>query len=679
MIERFLAALTRVLAVGLSLTVAGCVPVRLEPGPATVAVAAPGASASRAAWLAPGRLLIVVPGRGGDVFLEAAWPVAAGAAAASGHALAQLDAAAAVARPDGDPAWRPVRLHGRDDWDALLDEVFADLAPEDPRHATLVTVQGVDVVFHRDDSGRLRTYRHERKPAQLTVVSSLGEPEFARAVTAHLTGRWGGSEPRLFATGDPDAGAGYVLFDPPANQSVLIAPAAAPDPAAGLGAVGVSVDFAQALLLQSHVLAPLMRPLASTERLLTHASQSMVAAMPHPTGVDAPVPPLATGTPMDAAAFERDLDRQVDSPRYPGRIRALIGGEAFFTRFVQALQDARESIDIRVYIFDRDAFALSIADLLKTRSHEVRVRVLLDELGSIGAGADASKTVHPYAADAAAKPLSLAAYLREGAKVEVRALPNPFLTSDHTKVLLVDRTRAFVGGMNIGYQYRYVWHDLMVEVEGPIAGRLAQDFDDAFRRVDPAPLRVAPRSGSPQPPPQAAMPGMVDIRPLYTRPADPQILRAQLAAIRAARREILIEQAYVSDDEIVAALVAARRRGVDVRVILPTRGDSGFMNSANLIATRAFLRHGVRVYAYPGMTHVKAALYDGWAIVGSANFDKLSLRVNGETSVATSDPAFVAALRRDLFERDLARSMEIVVPPAVGWTTYVADFVADQL
>ena len=169
-------------------------------------------------------------------------------------------------------------------------------------------------------------------------------------------------------------------------------------------------------------------------------------------------------------------------------------------------------------------------------------------------------------------------------------------------------------------------------------------------RVDPAPLRVAPRSGSPEPPPQAAMPGMVDIRPLYTRPADPQILRAQLAAMRAARREILIEQAYVSDDEIVAALVAARRRGVDVRVILPTRGDSGFMNSANLIATRAFLRNGVRVYAYPGMTHVKAALYDGWAIVGSANFDKLSLRVNGETSVATSDPAFVAALRRDLFD-----------------------------
>jgi phosphatidylserine/phosphatidylglycerophosphate/cardiolipin synthase-like enzyme len=113
--------------------------------------------------------------------------------------------------------------------------------------------------------------------------------------------------------------------------------------------------------------------------------------------------------------------------------------------------------------------------------------------------------------------------------------------------------------------------------------------------------------------------------------------------------------------------------------ILPTRGDSGFMNSANLIATRAFLKNGVRVYAYPGMTHVKAALYDGWAIVGSANFDKLSLRVNGETCVATSDPGFAGALRRDLFERDFARATEVTVVPEAGWTTYVADFVADQL
>ena len=672
MIARLPAATSRVAAIGLLVALAGCAPSNVVPLQAATPDVAPDAGAPRAAWLAPGRVLLAYERPGGDVFLEATWPVATGTA----HAVAQLDVAVAAPRIAAEPALRPVRLHGRADWDALLAEVFAALAPADPRQATLVVVQGVDVVFHRDDGGTLRTYRHERKPARLAVVRTLDDQEFARAVTSHVASRWGADEPLLFAAGDPETGAGYVLFDPAAGQSVLIAPVAAPGPAAGLGVVGISLDFAQALLLQSHVLAPLSRPVASTERFLTQAAQSAIAVVPQPVGGAVPIAPLAGGPPMDAAAWERQLDRLVDSPRLPGRIRLLIDGDAFFTRFVQSVQDARESIDIRVYIFDRDAYALGLADLLKARSREIRVRVLIDELGSIGAGADASKAPRPHAGGAAAPPASLAAYLREGSNIDVRAVPNPFLTSDHTKVLLFDGERAFVGGMNIGYQYRYLWHDLMVEVEGPIAARLARDFEAAFRHGDILPR---PDGAGAAVPPAPALAGMVDLRPLYTRPGDPQILRAQLAAIAAARREILVEQAYVADDAIVAALVAARRRGVDVRVILPTRGDSGFMNAANLIATRAFVQNGVRVYAYPGMTHVKAALYDGWAIVGSANFDKLSLRVNGETCVATSDPAFVAALRRDLFERDLARSTEITTPPAVGWTTYVADFVADQL
>jgi phosphatidylserine/phosphatidylglycerophosphate/cardiolipin synthase-like enzyme len=113
--------------------------------------------------------------------------------------------------------------------------------------------------------------------------------------------------------------------------------------------------------------------------------------------------------------------------------------------------------------------------------------------------------------------------------------------------------------------------------------------------------------------------------------------------------------------------------------VLPTAGDSGFMNAANLIATNVFVRNGVRVYAYPGMTHVKAAIYDGWACLGSANFDKLSLRINRETNIATSDPVFVGELRRGLFERDFARSTEITEPRSVGWSTYLSSFIANQL
>ena len=235
--------------------------------------------------------------------------------------------------------------------------------------------------------------------------------------------------------------------------------------------------------------------------------------------------------------------------------------------------------------------------------------------------------------------------------------------------------------MNIGREYRYEWHDMMVEAEGPIVGRLQKDFDKrwAYAGVggDFAYALASMKHESFTGP--AERDDFIDIRPLYTRTGRAEILRAQLAAIRQASSYIYVEQPYVSEDEIISELIAARKRGVDVRVILPTRNDSGFMDSANLVAAKAFINNGVRVYGYPGMTHVKAAIYDGWACVGSANFDKLSLRINQETDLASSDPGLVGKLRQDLFDADFARSKEWKEAQPVNWTDYISEFIADQL
>jgi cardiolipin synthase len=654
----------------LLLMAAACAGVpRSEPQAASSGPAAPAA-----AFVAPGELHLRFATAAGEAWFVARWPTEGEDVQ---YRVAQLDVGERPAlAADGRPRRaRPVHLHSREQWDALLGDLFAALAPAASAQATLMTVQGRDIVFHRDADGTVRVYPHEKKPATLTVARTITEADFAAQALARMRSLQESDAPRLYATGDPGTGGSYVLLDPASGRSVLVAPVAAPDRAGGVAAVGASLNLAQSLLLQSHIFAPLMHPVASTSQFLSHMTQSLVAALPRPASPPSDIPPLSGAQPMDATAFERRLDEIVSSRAYAGNMRLLVDGDAFFTRLVQAVQDARASVDVRVYIFDRDDFALRIADLLKARSREVRVRVLVDELGSIGAGGG-SQTPYPYYRGAAATPVSIVTYLQEGAAIEARAQPNPFLTSDHTKVTIVDGERAFVGGMNIGYQYRYVWHDLMVEAQGPIVRRLARDFDAAWARAVPGIVPPGRRAAEAEAPaPRDAF----GVRPLYTQPGNPEILQAQLAAIRAARQSIWIQQAYISDDAIVAALIAARRRGVDVRVILPTRGDSGFMNSANLIATRAFVRNGVRVYAYPGMSHVKAALYDGWAVVGSANFDKLSLRVNGETNLATSDPAFAATLRRELFERDFARSREIAAPPRVGWSTYISDFVADQL
>ena len=126
-------------------------------------------------------------------------------------------------------------------------------------------------------------------------------------------------------------------------------------------------------------------------------------------------------------------------------------------------------------------------------------------------------------------------------------------------------------------------------------------------------------------------------------------------------------------------LIQARGRGVDVRVILPGENDIGIMDANNRIKANQLWRNGVQVYFYNGMSHVKAALYDGWAVVGSANFDKMSLFINAEMSVGIDDPAFVAELEKRLFEKDFAHSKPMTQELDIGWASFLVDALTNQL
>src|SRR5690606_28767541 len=123
-------------------------------------------------------------------------------------------------------------------------------------------------------------------------------------------------------------------------------------------------------------------------------------------------------------------------------LRFRVGGEAFFPEFIQAVQDARRSVDIQLYIFDNDDYAVQIADLLRERSREVRVRVLMDEVASLQAAA--SPPDSPMPADFVA-PKNMVSYLRQGVPLQVRPMPMTGLTASHTKIILVDGERAWLG------------------------------------------------------------------------------------------------------------------------------------------------------------------------------------------------------------------------------------------
>jgi cardiolipin synthase len=342
------------------------------------------------------------------------------------------------------------------------------------------------------------------------------------------------------------------------------------------------------------------------------------------------------------------------------------------------VQEAKKSVDVQVFIFDTDDYAVKLADLLKKRSSEVKVRVLMDDMGSLFSAQAERAMPFPPGFE---PPDNIRTYLRAGSHVQVRASANPWLTVDHRKVMIIDNREAFMGGMNLGRQYRYEWHDMMVDLTGPIVGRLEKDYRLAWAHAGPFGDfgyawellfgGVAPRKHQ--------ITNAIDLRPLHTGTGNVEIYRAQLFAIERAKSYIYIENPYFDDDTMLRALIRARQRGVDVRVILPAKNDSGIMQINNAVMANELIDSGVRIYAYPGMTHVKAAIYDGWACIGSANLNKMSLRIGQELDVAYSDPKAVEQLKQGLFETDFRRSKEIKTLESVSWLDSLIKVFSDQL
>jgi cardiolipin synthase len=392
------------------------------------------------------------------------------------------------------------------------------------------------------------------------------------------------------------------------------------------------------------------------------------------------LPPAGTQADMDNAAFEALLDRKLKPRRAPGKVSLLMDGPEYFSRLSQAFREAREAVDVQLYIFDRDDFAVQMADELKQTSQRVPVRVLYDDLGSLQAGYTKPETPPPAGFQ---PPADIAHYLKEDSSIRVRKLPNVFLTSTHTKIITLGPSLAHIGGMNIGREYLSEWHDMMAEVRGPVVGLLQAEVDHSWKRASLLgdwqhlwPSGGSDRRASSLEP---TVEGAYDIRVFRTKPFDYEIQKAIHLAIDNAKRRVWIQNPYFTDDTIVRKLIEARRRGVDVRIVLPIDANAKVLSENNEATAAVMFENGIRIFVYPRMTHVKAALFDGWAFIGSANYDRLSLRVNDEVNIGYSDPAAVRELEQRLFLKDFRASKERKSPPPTDGGNHLAEMAADAM
>jgi cardiolipin synthase len=580
------------------------------------------------------------------------------------------------------PDARPVRIFGVERWRELRDRLLVSVLPTEEQAGVVLSFANDDYFLYYDEHGIFNATELHDKPADYRILDNFDFNEFfqrGRPILESYLAEHGIPEREfVFNTGDTGA---YSLPFVYGNMEKRIAIFGRFVPESMLAGPNRTVnDKVQTAghIGRSHLSGFVLRPISSLHRLffaVSHTAFDTVRPDWMLTLDMQPVPPLNSGPAMDLDVWEAALDKLTGRPASTGTVKYLIGGEQFFIRFIDAIVSARESIYLRTYIFDNDDFAMKIADLLKRRSNEnIDVKVLLDGLGTIFATGAAS-TTEP---EDYAPPPSVRRYLETDSQVDVRQATNPWLAGDHVKTTIIDQKYAFIGGMNIGREYRYDWHDLMMELEGPVVNILQQEFLDNWAHAGPfGDLGFLAQQFKPD----AAEVEDVGypVRIVFTKAGSSEIFRSQVAAIRASQKYIYIQNAYFTDDTILYELAKARRRGVDVRVIIPLESDRGLLTKANAVAANALLEYGIRVYIYPGMSHIKAAVYDGWACLGSANMDRLSLRINKEANIATSDPQAVNELVDTLFMPDFERSPELTEPFPERWMDHLVETVGDYL
>ncbi len=341
------------------------------------------------------------------------------------------------------------------------------------------------------------------------------------------------------------------------------------------------------------------------------------------------------------------------------RVELLHNGEAAFPAMLAAIDSAREEILLSTYIFETNATGRRFVDALAAAVERgVRVRAMIDGVGAL------------YSFPRAARLLR-----RRNVPVALFFPPRLFPPSlrinlrTHRKVLIVDGRQGFTGAKNLGDRHlaervenkrRVV--DMHALVEGPVVHELRRVFVEDWEWVTsetlgPLELPVAGDAG--------ATSGGALCRVVADGPSE-DLGRLEIllvAAVSLAVRHVRIMTPYfLPPRSLVGALQAAALRGIDVTVVLPASNNLVYMTWATQKMLWEVLSRGVRVLRQPGpFVHTKLfAIDDDYVLVGSANLDPRSLRLNFELALECYDRTLAATVVAH-FEAAVARATEVTL------------------
>lgn len=327
-------------------------------------------------------------------------------------------------------------------------------------------------------------------------------------------------------------------------------------------------------------------------------------------------------------------------------------GRDALAAMLEAIREARTRVHLETYILRSDHTGRRFLDALAERARSgVTVRLLIDGFGSRGVD-----------------PAALAGLRRAGGDVVVFNPLHRFMPRwlprrrDHRKILTVDGAVAFTGGLNVGDEYwdghggAGGWRDTHLAVRGPLVRDLEAVFLEGWFRADGPDLAWDDLLAETPAPAGHVRGSVLPDGPVYRRR---RVRDLMVAALRGARRRARLSSPYFAPGgAVLDALEDAARRGVEIDLVVagePT--DHPLLRRAAHALFPPLFARGVRVHEYEGaMMHAKVALFDDrFAIVGSSNLDRQSLRHSYEINLVLEGQEVIARLGAT-FEADLARA-----------------------
>jgi cardiolipin synthase len=243
--------------------------------------------------------------------------------------------------------------------------------------------------------------------------------------------------------------------------------------------------------------------------------------------------------------------------------------------------------------------------------------------------------------------------------------PGQYVYRDHKKLIIIDGHKAFTGGLNIANEYRgyhtlkkkEAWRDTGILLEGPITKALLDIFKESWRIWKGVPIDYNRHVD----PVQGGLPAI----PIFASSANSRRRMRKLLyySINQAQKSIYFTTAYFTPSRrMLHVLENAVSRGVKVHLLLPGKSDIAAAHYAGRASFTKLLKAGIEIYNYDGeILHAKTVVFDEtWSVIGSANLDFRSLRINDEGNVGIIDTGFAHQLIK-VFHEDLQRSRKITL------------------